>query len=1056
MPLPGGAAAKFGDRYETRWTIVQLADVLAERVQTVRLEPPGAEGEGVEFWVSQKGGRSYHQVKRQAPRGRVWSIDALGRAGVVAHLLRKLEDPLASCVFVSADSAGELRELAERAKSATDWGEFSQEFLKSDQAKTTFDKVRTYVDDLSDEETYQRLKRIEMRTIDEMTLQRLLESHLLLLVEGEPSTVAAVLAQFAADNVHSEIEPSDLWRHLEAHGFRPRDWAKNQVVVQAVGSANARYLERLRSDLINHQPLPREEVDAVLAALDAEGASFGVVVAGDAGVGKSGVVLQVLDQLVRQRIATLAFRVDALEPVSLPRDVGKQLNLPDSPAAVLAALAQGQPSVLVIDQLDAVSMASGRNPIFFECIEEMIRQARSYSGMKVIVACRQFDLENDRRFRSLTNTGTGIVAVSVGALSRDTVNGVLRDLGLDPGRVNEKQRDLLTIPLHLALLAEIASDRSIDPADFETSNDLYKKFWELKQKLVELRLDRVVAWTHVIDALCQYMSVRQVLSAPVVILDEYRLDAAAMASERFIVRYGERYSFFHEGFFDYCFARRFTARGESLLSLLRSGEQHLFRRAQVRQILLHERDNDRARYLAELRELLTAADVRKHIKDVVQALLGAMKDPTREEWEILEGLTSSAGVAGAGVVWRVVHGSIPWFRFLKSLGVLQRWLSAGDEVLADRTMLFLASVQRQAADDVADVLEPYVGGTEPWRRRLLYIAQWTEPGAGERFLEFFVRLIDAGILDAARGPIASNSEFWSVIYGLPERQPGWAAKVIGHYFARRLEIARSAGQKNPLEMERSQLADQIFVKTAKGAPMAFVDEVLPVMLQVMEMTLVRVGVPPWRDEVWRYREVGGGSGVDGALMTAMETALSEIARDNPMRFREIIRPLKGSEFESVQYLLIRGYSASGSEFADDAADYILERPARLESGYLSNAHWATRELLTVITPHCSEGRLRQLEEAILGYYTPWERSPAGYKFQGLAQFGLLGGTDPERRSERARRRYQELERKFGEQEPKPPRRVGWQSVGSPVSEAAGGQMTDDQWLSAILKYAGDA
>jgi hypothetical protein len=139
-----------------------------------------------------------------------------------------------------------------------------------------------------------------------------------------------------------------------------------------------------------------------------------VVISGEAGVGKSGVVRQVLERLLGESVHVFVFRVDELDPVVLPRDVGRQLDLPDSPAAVLAALAGGQPSVLVIDQLDAVSLASGRNPLFFQCIEEMIRQARTYTGMRVIVVCRKFDLENDRRFASLLQTSENFASVPVG------------------------------------------------------------------------------------------------------------------------------------------------------------------------------------------------------------------------------------------------------------------------------------------------------------------------------------------------------------------------------------------------------------------------------------------------------------------------------------------------------------------------------------------------------------------------------------------------------------------------------------------------------------------
>ena len=42
MPLPGGPTDKFGNRYEGRWTVLQMAEVLDERADSLRLEPPGA------------------------------------------------------------------------------------------------------------------------------------------------------------------------------------------------------------------------------------------------------------------------------------------------------------------------------------------------------------------------------------------------------------------------------------------------------------------------------------------------------------------------------------------------------------------------------------------------------------------------------------------------------------------------------------------------------------------------------------------------------------------------------------------------------------------------------------------------------------------------------------------------------------------------------------------------------------------------------------------------------------------------------------------------------
>ena len=78
MPLPGGPADKFGNRYEGRWTVNCMIDVMDERADAIRLEPPGAEGEGIEFWVRRGDRREYHQVKRQHSASGRWTLADLG------------------------------------------------------------------------------------------------------------------------------------------------------------------------------------------------------------------------------------------------------------------------------------------------------------------------------------------------------------------------------------------------------------------------------------------------------------------------------------------------------------------------------------------------------------------------------------------------------------------------------------------------------------------------------------------------------------------------------------------------------------------------------------------------------------------------------------------------------------------------------------------------------------------------------------------------------------------------------------------------------------------
>jgi len=135
MPLPGGAADKFGNRYEGLWTVACLIKVIDETADSIRLEPPGEEGEGVEFWLGTRDSRTYYQVKRQNSASGCWTLSTLGKKKILLSFFQKLRDSTATCVFASTQAAYQLDELADRARRAASWEEFNQEFLKADQKK---------------------------------------------------------------------------------------------------------------------------------------------------------------------------------------------------------------------------------------------------------------------------------------------------------------------------------------------------------------------------------------------------------------------------------------------------------------------------------------------------------------------------------------------------------------------------------------------------------------------------------------------------------------------------------------------------------------------------------------------------------------------------------------------------------------------------------------------------------------------------------------------------------------------------------------------------------
>jgi hypothetical protein len=599
--LPGGSASKYGQRYEGRWTVNALLRLLDEDAASIRLEEPGADF--AEFLLRLSDGTNeYHQVKRASSKSDRWTIKTLlGKdLDVLGRFKDKLEsDSSAFCVFASQQDALDLRVISSSARDAVTAQEFIDEFtLSKDRRSALQDLLEGW--GVGEDETYDLLRRIRVEVASDETLLDFLRVRAEKLVDGDPLVVMDVLAQLPLERVHDELHADDLWRYLEERGLARRDWANDPHVLTAVGDATDQFLERLRSTAIGGELLQRDEAASMAADLRADIRL--ALASGEAGAGKSHVVLQAVD-LLRAEMLVLAFRADAVNPGRDAKRIGADIGLTGSPAAVLAAIADGRHALLVIDQLDATSTASGRKSEFFEGIDSIVRQARAFPEIRVLVACRQFDLENDRRLRRFSERDSEGRTYAVGRLARPVVLTTLEKLGLDPSHLGETQLQLLELPLHLALLAEVAARP--DAPSFATPNDLFALYWDAKQEKVEQRAGTSGEWMRIIETLCDHMSERQILSAPrEMIIDEWRETTLAMASESVIVAQGTRFAFFHESFFDYAFVRRYIGRGGSLVDLLEEGDQHLFRRPQVRQFLSYERASGDPNYLLDIEAIL--------------------------------------------------------------------------------------------------------------------------------------------------------------------------------------------------------------------------------------------------------------------------------------------------------------------------------------------------------------------------------------------------------------------------------------------------------------------
>lgn len=129
-------------------------------------------------------------------------------------------------------------------------------------------------------------------------------------------------------------------------------------------------------------------------------------------------------------------RMDRADPsVRTARGLGTMMNLQDSPGILLPGVADGGPGLFVVDQLDAVSLYSGRMADVFEAVEDVLAQLSAAPNIKVLLVVRTVDVEQDGRLSRLMTADVRAERFPVGELTEDSVRAVLTASGNDPDKM---------------------------------------------------------------------------------------------------------------------------------------------------------------------------------------------------------------------------------------------------------------------------------------------------------------------------------------------------------------------------------------------------------------------------------------------------------------------------------------------------------------------------------------------------------------------------------------------------------------------------------------------
>ncbi len=353
-----------------------------------------------------------------------------------------------------------------------------------------------------------------------------------------------------------------------------------------------------------------------------------MLLAGLAGMGKTIVMKDLMDQLSDQQIPVLGLKADRYYVDSLT-ELGKRLGLSEPiDKTVLTLTRSYERVVVIIDQLDALSQSLSARREYMDTFNLLVQKLCSIDHVRIIISVRTYDLhyDNDLKFYKSQKK------ILLNPLSIPQVTHVLTALGVPDQSWSGVLLEVLRVPQHLNVFCKIYV-QGLNLLSITTLHDLYNELW--RQKVLpsaEKKGKTPEQCQSVLFEIAREMHQNQKISlkyTPRDVADDIAVNY--LKSNQLLIQTGTEIQFFHQSFYDYVFAKQFVSSGRDILTYIMDNRQGLFIRSNLKMLLVFLREQDQTAFIRVINTIISGRKFRFHIKLLIINELGFNNQPGQAE-----------------------------------------------------------------------------------------------------------------------------------------------------------------------------------------------------------------------------------------------------------------------------------------------------------------------------------------------------------------------------------------------------------------------------------------
>jgi hypothetical protein len=276
----------------------------------------------------------------------------------------------------------------------------------------------------------------------------------------------------------------------------------------------------------------------------------------------------------------------------------------------------------------------------------------------------------------------------------------------------------------------------------------------------------------------------------------------------------------------------FIIKNITLIDLLTSTEQHLFRRTQARQILEALRQNDSQRYLSELSEVLSCDKIRFHIKAAICQWLSAIDNPSKQEFKIISQFDESHNKFHQ-FFRSAVLSTHAWFDLLYENNWIRQQIEDDNKDRVEIVLWWLSNIAGEKSIEIATLLrEWWSGNTERAKRLIDWFGFVKSKISNNDMHQLCIDLINSNPKGLFQGQKNHRIEMLLHTYG---RSPEYCGDILHALYEAWFKVHRNT---NPFDRDELKAIDTYHLnEIAKKSPQAFLQGTTDALLRSINMVV---------------------------------------------------------------------------------------------------------------------------------------------------------------------------------------------------------------------------